>query len=131
MSDDLVKRLREGGSRSEVELHEDREEAANRIEELEAANKLLNEQLNSIEEMGTESLNALPDCLMQLAPALVENDELKVKLKMAVEALGQARNDAMMEVLDASELPQFAGNGLRGLITHLCANAKKIKGEQP
>jgi len=39
MSDDLVKRLRESGSRSEVELHEDREEAANRIEELEAERK--------------------------------------------------------------------------------------------
>ena len=36
MSDDLVKRLRESGSRSEVEIHEDREEAADRIEELEA-----------------------------------------------------------------------------------------------
>ena len=36
MSDDLVKRLRESGTRSEVELHEDREEAADRIEELEA-----------------------------------------------------------------------------------------------
>jgi uncharacterized protein YigA (DUF484 family) len=34
MSDDLVKRLRESGSRSEVEIHEDREEAADRIEEL-------------------------------------------------------------------------------------------------
>jgi len=39
MSDDLVKRLRESGSRSEGELHEDREEAANRIEELEAERK--------------------------------------------------------------------------------------------
>jgi len=36
MSDDLVDRLRESGSRSEVELHEDREEAADRIEALEA-----------------------------------------------------------------------------------------------
>jgi hypothetical protein len=35
MTDDLVKRLRESGTRSEVELHEDREEAADRIEELE------------------------------------------------------------------------------------------------
>ena len=60
---------------------------AHRIEELEAANKLLNEQLDSIEDMGTESLNALPDCLMQLAPALVENDELKAKLAEAMEAL--------------------------------------------
>jgi predicted kinase len=57
-------------------------------------------------------------------------EELEAKLAKAVVALGQARNDAMMEVLDASELPQFAGNGLRGFITHLCADAK-IKGEQP
>ena len=56
--------------------------------------------------------------------------ELEAQLAKAVEALGQARSDAMMEVLDTSELPQFAGNGLRGLITHLCADAK-IKGDQP
>jgi len=54
---------------------------ADRIEELEAKNKRLNEQMDAIEEMGTESLNALPDCLMRLAPALVENDELKAKLE--------------------------------------------------
>lgn len=35
MTGDLVKSLRESGSRSEIELHEDREEAAARIEELE------------------------------------------------------------------------------------------------
>jgi len=58
-----------------------------RIEELEAENKLLNEQMAAIEEMGTESLNALPDCLMRLAPALVENDDLKAKLAKAVCAL--------------------------------------------
>jgi multidrug resistance efflux pump len=33
---DIVERLRESGSRSEIELHEDREEAADSIEELEA-----------------------------------------------------------------------------------------------
>ena len=60
--------------------------AGDRIAQLEAENKLLNEQLDAIEEMGTESLNALPDCLMRLAPALVENDELKAKLEMAVDA---------------------------------------------
>lgn len=60
---------------------------SDRIEELEAENKLLNEQMAAIEEMGTESLNALPDCLMRLAPALVENDELKVKLAKALEVL--------------------------------------------
>lgn len=52
-------------------------------EELEAANKRLNDQMDAIEEMGTESLNALPDCLMRLAPALVENGELKAKLAKA------------------------------------------------
>ena len=61
-----------------------------RIEELEAENKRLNEQMDAIEEMGTESLNALPDCLMRLAPALVENDDLKAKLAKAVEALDEA-----------------------------------------
>ena len=33
---DLLKRLRNSGSRTEIELHEDREEAADRIAELEA-----------------------------------------------------------------------------------------------
>ena len=60
--------------------------AGDRIAQLEAENKRLNEQMDAIEEMGTESLNALPDCLMRLAPALVENDELKAKLAKAVEA---------------------------------------------
>ena len=64
-----------------------RKAAVDRIEELEAENKLLNEQLAAIEEHGNETLNALPDCLMRLAPALVENDELKSKLEKAVEAL--------------------------------------------
>lgn len=67
-----------------------------RVEELEAANKRLNEQMDAIEEMGTESLNALPDCLMRLAPALVENDELKGKLAKAVDftrgVIGHAGN---------------------------------------
>jgi chromosome segregation ATPase len=60
---------------------------ADRIEELEAENKRLNEQMAAIEEYGTESLNALPDCLMKLAPALVEVDELKAKLAKAMGAL--------------------------------------------
>ena len=50
-----------------------------RIECLKVENKRLNEQMDAIEEMGTESLNALPDCLMKLAPALVENDELRIE----------------------------------------------------
>jgi chromosome segregation ATPase len=60
---------------------------ADRIEELEA-------QLEAIEEDGTKSLNALPDCLMKLAPALVKIDELEAKLAQAVEALELA--DAAM-----------------------------------
>ena len=71
-------------------------QAADRIEELKAENKRLTEQLDAIEEMGTESLNALPDCLMRLAPALVENDELKAKLAEAegllVDAMVQLEN---------------------------------------
>ena len=65
-------------------------EVADHIDELEAEKKRLNEQMDAIEEMGTESLNALPDCLMRLAPALVENDDLKAKLAKAVEALDEA-----------------------------------------
>lgn len=63
MSDDELNPYEQG-------LHEE-------IERLEAENKLLNEQMASIEEMGTESLNALPDCLMRLAPALVRVGELE------------------------------------------------------
>ena len=79
---------------------------ADRIEELEAKNKRLNEQMDAIEEMGTESLNALPDCLMRLAPALVENDELKAKLEKAmqvVEMIASADVDAVLgEAVDIS-----------------------------
>jgi signal transduction histidine kinase len=83
MDDDLVKHLRDLGEHAIFEPHM-HHVAADRIEELAAENKRLNEQMDSIEEMGTESLNALPDCLMRLAPALVENDDLKVKLAKAV-----------------------------------------------
>ena len=79
---------------------------ADRIEELEAKNKRLNEQMDAIEEMGTESLNALPDCLMRLAPALVENDELKAKLAKAmkvIEMIASADVDAVLgEAVDIS-----------------------------
>ena len=75
-------------------------EASRRKSEwLEAENKLLNEQMAVIEEMGTESLNALPDCLMRLAPALVENDELKAKLAKAVEAL-ELQAEALSNALE-------------------------------
>ena len=82
------------------------DEMLDRIEELEAENKRLNEQMDAIEEMGTESLNALPDCLMRLAPALVENDELKAKLAKAmrvVEMIASADVDAVLgEAVDLS-----------------------------
>jgi len=86
MSDDLVKRLRDLGDRAEYMPHM-HHVAADRIEELEAENQLLNDQMAVLEEWGREDLNALPDCLMRLAPALVEIDELKAKLAKAVEAL--------------------------------------------
>ena len=120
MSDDLIQYLRD--SKGWPRLGE---EAADRIEELEAANKLLNEQLDSIEEMGTENLNALPDCLMQLAPALVENDELKAKLAKAVETLGIAA-----EWLD--DYSAFTGNTYETTKSKTVRVAiAKIKGEQP
>ena len=59
--------------------------AQRKVADLDAKLMRLNEQMDAIEEMGTESLNALPDCLMRLAPALVENDELKAKLAKAVD----------------------------------------------
>lgn len=96
MGDDLVKRLRDHIAVSfddRGHVFEDEvlcDDAADRIEELEAENKLLNEQMTAIEEMGTESLNALPDCLMRLAPALVENDDLKAKLAKAVDVIDWA-----------------------------------------
>jgi hypothetical protein len=45
---DIVYRLRESGSRSEVELHEDRDEAADRIEELQAQRDELLEALDAL-----------------------------------------------------------------------------------
>ena len=72
---------------------------ADRIKELEAENKRLNEQMDVIEEMGTESLNALPDCLMRLAPALVENDELKAKLSKSEALLAKAMK-ALVRIAD-------------------------------
>lgn len=62
-------------------------EMMRRIEKLEAENKLLTEQLNVIEEEGTESLNALTNYLTKLAQALVRVEELEGKLEKAVEVL--------------------------------------------
>ena len=80
-------------------LTEENEALSTRIAELEAENKQINMQLDVIEEMGTESLNALPDCLMRLAPALVENGKLKAHLAKAmevVEMLASADVDAVL-----------------------------------
>lgn len=55
--------------------------------------KKLEEQMAVIEEMGTESLNALPDCLMRLAPALVRIEEL----------------ESVLEALDAYDRSTFFG----------------------
>lgn len=95
MSDDLVKMCRRLSIYAHAQISSaDLERIAGRIEELEAANKRLNDQMDAIEEMGTESLNALPDCLMRLAPALVENGELKAKLARAEWLL----NDALVQL---------------------------------
>lgn len=51
-----------------------KKDLAARIEQLEA-------QLAQIEEWGREDLNALPDCLMKLAPALVRIDALEAELR--------------------------------------------------
>jgi polyhydroxyalkanoate synthesis regulator phasin len=110
MSDDLVNQLWESDEASaltnhaarrieELErgfwnLHREYDKRGDRIEELSNCVAVLEAQLAAIEEEGTESLNALPDCLMKLAPALVENDQLKADLrKMALDYLaaeGQA-----------------------------------------
>ena len=101
MTDDLVERARHNAN-ADMPHHASVSligQMADRIEELEAENKRLNEQMDAIEEMGTESLNALPDCLMRLAPALVENDELKAKLAKAmevVEMIASADVDAVL-----------------------------------
>ena len=111
---DLVERLR----------HTFEDEAADRIEELEAENKKLNEQMDAIEEMGTESLNALPDCLMRLAPALVENGELKAKLAKAVEALEGVR-------AFVRDLGRYAdqGHSLVPALKEACTTLAELKGQ--
>ena len=119
MSDDLVKRLWlhdcEGVTR----------EAADRIEELEAANKRLNEQMDAIEEMGTESLNALPECLMRLAPALVENEDLKANLADAMVALQFYRSAVTLRIgCEITHAMQEAHSHAESFIA-------KIKGAQP
>ena len=87
MADALMDRIKAHRGAPDVYDPPTFDQMADRILELEAENKKLNEQMDAIEEMGTESLNALPDCLMRLAPALVENGELKAKLAKAVDAL--------------------------------------------
>ena len=97
---------------------------ADRIEELEVENKLLKEQLAAIEEHGNEMLNALPDCLMRLAPALVENDELKSKLEKAVEALEKVQ-------AFAQDLEPYADQGhtLVPALYYAATTLAELKGE--
>ena len=89
MADALMDRIKAHRGAPDVYDPPTFDQMADRILELEAENKKLNEQMDAIEEMGTESLNALPDCLMRLAPALVENGELKAKLAVAGKALNR------------------------------------------
>jgi hypothetical protein len=116
MSDNLVKRLRNPAFGTETTERTLMNTAADRIEELEAENKLLNEQMAAIEEHGNEMLNALPDCLMRLAVALVENDELEAKLAKAVEALDWMKY----------------GGGPKGESAHMkaCETLAELKGEK-
>jgi predicted nuclease with TOPRIM domain len=102
--DDLVKRLRATCScnidntpcLAEEECRV-AQEAADRIEELEAENKLLNEQMDAIEEMGTDSLNALPDLLeaLELADAALSgaNMNMTVVARKVRAAIAKARGE--------------------------------------
>jgi hypothetical protein len=94
-----LSKLPEGRKPLPDEWFRERAQMQERIAGLEAENKLLNEQMAAIEEHGNEMLNALPDCLMKLAPALVENDELKAKLAKAVDVdlIEQAISDVLSE----------------------------------
>jgi len=53
---DIVERLRNSGSRTEIELHEDREEAADRIAELEAALRNCVEMLDQLVDESGRSI---------------------------------------------------------------------------
>jgi len=112
MSNDLVKRLRDWEF---VYPEEDNDpegslyiKAADRIEELEAA-------MASIEEYGTESLNALPDCLMKLAPALVRIEKLEDKLTRATAVLRKV--DEWFDELEMYTAPDY----------HLAPALKEVK----
>jgi chromosome segregation ATPase len=74
------------------------DEAADMLEAFAAENKLLNDQLDAIEEEGTESLNALPDCLMKLAPALVKIDDLTRRHEHALHKI-----DALEDIIEELE----------------------------
>lgn len=99
------------------------------VRELEAENKRLNEQMDVIEEMGTESLNALPDCLMRLAPALVENDELKAKLAKAVEGLERIGSGEFSGQMLTSMPPQDAAAYFARTTLAAVSETHKLKGE--
>ena len=117
---ELVKRLRFGSlshlgaSKMNLEAADTIEAQAAELDAVKAENKLLNDQMNVIEEMGTESLNALPDCLMKLAPALVENGELKAENARLREAL------VAIDALDPENMIEGCSQqSLRGLVLRM------------
>jgi hypothetical protein len=79
----LVKRLRESGTRSEVELHEDREEAADRIDQLVATNEALERERDhaweKVAEADTRTIQSAANALAAEA-----------RLAKAVEAMMRA-----------------------------------------
>jgi hypothetical protein len=124
MSDDLVKRIEARAKQNIAGTPFDLlMDAKERIQELQAENKLLNEQMAAIEEHGNEMLNALPDCLMRLAPALVENGELKAKLAKLARA---AKPFAAIKIKDGRSQPGEIG---RTDVTNLRAALAELKGE--
>jgi chromosome segregation ATPase len=101
-----------------------------RLRAVEAENERLKEQLATIEEEGTESLNALPDCLMKLAPALVRVDELEAKLAKAVEALRELidhTHNCEKELTEKLHNVDFCGESMP--LTSARATIAAIKGE--
>lgn len=86
-------------------LEAERDAALARAEQAEARVAGLEAELAWVEEYGTESLNALPDCLMKLAPALVEIDRLKARVAELEAALIETAKGLAGEIrrADAAE----------------------------
>jgi septal ring factor EnvC (AmiA/AmiB activator) len=94
----LVKRLRESGTRSEVELHEDREEAADRIEQLEREREELQKDADEADSYAWQ-LEARLD-------KLAEVEKERALLDKVVELLKEARQD--LEVYVTKDWPKDA-----------------------